>query len=85
MTTAKKKKPPTSLQLLRQLKKSRLARDRANAQQWILNDMASKAKGRTEVVVDGDEVYRVSVDYGAHASVDADLIGTRGDIAEILR
>ena len=84
MMATSKPKTPT----LKQLMKLHAKAERLRSQKWHadqeLIDMARKIRGKNELVVDGDKLYRVSVGWGHHPSVSVDLIGSKDSISQMI-
>lgn len=84
MMGTSKPKNPTPKQLMKlHAKLERLRRQKWSAEQELV-DMARKIRGKNELVVDGDQLYRVSVGWGHFPAVSVELIGTKDSISQMI-
>lgn len=84
MMGTSKPKSPTPKQLMKlHAKLERLRSQKWHAEQELIG-MARKIRGKNELVVEGDKLYRVSVGLGHHPTVCVELIGTKDSISQMI-
>lgn len=83
MATSKPKNPTPKQLMKLHAKLERLRNQKWSAEQELI-DMARKIRGKNELVVEGDKLYRVSVGWGHHPTVSVDLIGSKDSISQMI-
>jgi len=72
-------------QVLKQKLKLQKLEQQKRAEERKLHSMAENHKGTSELIVNGDQIYRVSVRGGVWSDVSIEVIGAKDELAELVR
>ncbi len=75
----------TLKQLLKQKLKLQKLDQQKRAEERKLYAMAESHRGSSELITDGDSLYKISVGYGVWPSVNLEVIGSKDRLAELVR